>query len=377
MEVTRQALIALPAGNLTEPKIPSGGKELIARMKAQIAMLVDAYMNCAPADHDATAIQAELSPLVHAFTFPDDATRDVNHLPPTYGHYGSEVEVTTQQWADHPGIVGIVVAFAVECAQDKVLFIFAANDGAWHELIRWQNKPYDGIGGSLNDVTYALSPNDEANNWYVFVKSIAPGCGSACSTISYTVLRPSPSPSAPRIAYRGEDPIWWGGDDSGEFTLQKYAFEIRFHAMSIDTGVHNRVWIRHFLIDGDRAKRIPPYALSQPDFVDEWIVSSWKEARGWSVPSARNELARMHGVIRTVYKKTDLEYDTAYACSGAEARYQISILADAETPQEKPYYFIVEGDPDYRMVSVSDKPDPTCDGDDILWKKWPLPGPAN
>jgi hypothetical protein len=32
-----------------------------------------------------------------------------------------------QQWPDHPGTVGIVVAFAVECAWDKVMFVFAAD----------------------------------------------------------------------------------------------------------------------------------------------------------------------------------------------------------------------------------------------------------
>ena len=50
---------------------------------------------------------------------------------------------------------------------------------------------------------------------------------------------------------------------------------VEFTARSIDSGVHNREAVRHYLIDGDRVRRVDPVALSPRDFVDEWLTRGW------------------------------------------------------------------------------------------------------
>jgi hypothetical protein len=371
----RQALIALPIGDGHETKVSPAAQQAILKMKSRVADLVDAYMGCAGKDIVADEITSELSRIGHAFELEKRQYKD-EELPPDAGHYGFELSFEGKRWTDPEDTITIKVEFSIECGGDSVLFAFQHRLAGWHEVLRWQSKPYSSIGKAFEALDYALSPADAAGRWYVVVKRIAPWCSSTWSDISYAVLRPSYSSDVPKILYRGTDQIWWGNDDLGQLTARRNDFEIRFHSHSIDTGVHNRVWIRHFSIDGNSVRRIPPFALSQRDFVDEWIVSSWKEARAWSALSARGTLARMHGIVRLVYEKTDLEYDSGYVCAGAAERYQIGLLANAETPLQKTYYFIVEGDPDYRMVSVSQKPDPSCGGENILWQKWPLEEPS-
>ena len=44
---------------------------------------------------------------------------------------------------------------------------------------------------------------------------------------------------------------------------------IEFTQASVDPAVHNREAVRHYLIEGDRVRRVDPVALGPRDFVDK------------------------------------------------------------------------------------------------------------
>src|SRR5262249_53129883 len=135
---------------------------------------------------------------------------------------------------------------------------------------------------------------------YVVTKAVAPWCSSTWSTISYGALRPAAVASAPKVLHQGEDEMYWGGDDVGRIWARSSVFEVRFHGRSMDSGVLDRVWIRRFHVYGDRVVRMQPVAVSPRDFVDEWIVSPWRDASAWSLPQARVRLKTVHEQLNKI-----------------------------------------------------------------------------
>src|SRR5262249_32836925 len=148
--------------------------------------------------------------------------------------------------------------------------------------------------------------------------------------------------------------------DSGQLTVGQDEFELRFHAESIDMGVHNRVWIRHFRIVGDSIARIPPLALSPRDFADEWIVSPWQEAAPWSAADARPAPQPKHDQLRKI---GFFSYQSLRRCSDRPDHYQVGLLGEND---RTPRYLHIVGEPGYRVTAVSASLDASCDGEDLL-----------
>ena len=164
--------------------------------------------------------------------------------------------------------------------------------------------------------------------------------------------------------------MWWGNEDYGSLTVQKQAFDLRFHSASIDAGVHNRVWIRHFSVIGDAVGRTQPVAVSPRDFVDEWIVSPWQEAARWSLSPARAALGKSHieWSKRKESEDTLLEYYSMRRCSDGPHHYQVEIGEETGPKFEtsRSFYFQVQGSEVYTMLGVSEKPDVKCTGKNLL-----------
>jgi hypothetical protein len=359
VDVARKALIALRVGDGSETDVSPKAQRAIGIMKWRLGVFVDAYMRCAATDRDAATIEQDLSQLANALNLERQGYR-IDELPAGSGHYGFDLDFQVKRWTGQPKTIAIVARISIQCGSDSVLFVFASDGGPWREALRWQSKRYKEVSGAFEAFDYAISPPDDAGKWYVVAKSIAPWCSSTWSLIRYAALRPSGTQGAPRILHAAQDSMWWGNDDFGQLHAGKSDFEIRFHAESIDAGVHNRLWIRHFRINGNSVRRIPPVADSPRDFVDEWIVSPWREASQWSTPEARRALEPWH---RRLHKIHSFDFDSVRRCSDRSNHYQIGLMSDDD---QDPYYLSVAEPKDYVMIGASAKPSPDCDGEDIL-----------
>jgi hypothetical protein len=162
------------------------------------------------------------------------------------------------------------------------------------------------------------------------------------------------------MIFSGSDFMWWGNDDPGTLSVDTHKFDLRFHAASIDGGVHNRVWIRDFSVHGNIVQRIPPVAVSPRDFVDEWIVSSWKDALTWSASTDLDGLRRAHDRAHVRHG----EFDSVRKCSDGPERYQIAVtIGDGAQLQ----YFQVTGNQNnYKMKAVGEAPASQCNGPDLI-----------
>ncbi len=354
----REILLALPIGDGQQTDVSPAARQAIMSMKAQLSRRVSAYVRCLPQAVDPKNIERELTSRTALATKPGPSragrpSRDAAH----YGD-GLRFAVSRQQH-----LLAVVAQFGIECGDDAVLLVFAFDKGTWNAVLRAQSGPYKSVGDAWGSFDYAISPPDEHGRWYVLTKNVAPWCSSTWSSIRYSVLRPVPGSTAPKTLLSRSESIWWGGDDLGRLTARQREFDVRFHAESIDDGVLSRVWLRHFDIDGDVIGRVPPVALSPRDFVDEWIVSPWKDAAEWTAPAASAVLAGQHAKLSAARMRYSYNYNTIYRCAGASPRYQVALDSD-ETNET--YYFHVSGDRDYRMDGIDVKPDTACRGPNIL-----------
>lgn len=126
------------------------------------------------------------------------------------------------------------------------------------------------------------------------------------------------------------------------------------------SGVHNRIWVRHFQVTGDAVRRIPPIALSPRDFADEWIAADWAQARSWSMTEVRAALKPWHERLHALRY---FEFGAIRRCDGPAEHYQVALSPET---QDGAVYLRLEGPVSaFRMTGVATEPAPTCSGPDL------------
>jgi len=287
--------------------------------------------------------------------FPEDAAAPkTSAVSPI--RYGDDLTFAVRAAA---GIVSVVARFGIECGDDAMLMIFARRRRGWNEVLRSQSEPYSTVAGGWWSFDYAISPPDAAGKWFVVTKNIAPWCSSTWSEIRYAVLRPGARPSEPRRILARTDSIWWGSEHFGDLKVGMQDFDLRFRAESIDDGVHNREFIRHYSVTGDSARRIAPFAGFPRDFADEWIVSPWSEAALWTSPRARTSLQRAHDQMHAL---RFLDYVSERSCR--DGQFQIELEPTDPKYGAAHYYLLISGRADYAVIDVARRGNPACNGPD-------------
>ncbi len=338
----RKALRALPVADGLETQVSAPAKAAIAAMKLRLGAYVMATLQCHP-DGEPKALAAALSVAAVA-------------AGPSDTGYGRSLDFSVQKPA--PGLLVVNAAFGIACGSDTMLMVFAPATSGWREVLRLQSKPYDTVGGAYDFFDYAISPPDRSGTWFLAQKNIAPWCVSTWSLIRYAVLRPSADALKPRVLLDASDPVWWGNDDTGRLSVGATDFMLRFHAESIDGGVHNREWIRRYSVLGDALRRIPPLAASPRDFADEWMVSDWAVIAPWT---AKPQLRALHDGLKAIGGGA---YDSVRRCQ-QPGRMQVEVEVGDEDGQPH-YYFQVAVGADMRMLDVTRAPDRGCTGPNLF-----------
>jgi hypothetical protein len=359
---SRQKLLALQFGPWPDEQVPAAGLEAIGQMKDRLNRLVVAYMACVSTIGrvDPERIQRDLSALAHAFKLPN-RRYGKEDLPKDFGKYGYELWFEVHVATDAPSLIGITASFDVPCAYDTVLWIFSQTHSNWQRVLQWQSKPYKEISGAFWKFLYGISPPDKVGNWFVVTSYLNGWCTSNWTMINYDVLRPSAGSPTPRAILSKSESIWRGSGDFGNLTVSERYFELRYRAQSIDPGVHNRVFVRRYAIEGDTARRIPPVAISPQDFTDEWAVSSWRDASAWSAKANLQNMRSMHERVSELLSddsSSDRTYIGVWRCSSSAGAFQVGFCFG----DKGAFYFRIESKPAFTMMNVKNMPDSDCAG---------------
>lgn len=115
--------------------------------------------------------------------------------------------------------------------------------------------------------------------------------------------------------------------------------------------------VRHYVVDGDKIRRVDPVALSPREFVDEWFKRDWVESAGWT--EARNRAA-----LDVRHRKTvgvDLKMVSMH-CGQSPDLWPVVNNYSYDANNEVLEYFLVRWRPPYQftMADFSERPWPGC-----------------
>jgi hypothetical protein len=332
MRNARAELMAVPLGADPTSVAPDAGRRIEAA-KDRLLGFVREMMACAPTSVEPAALAAAMDQRGGA---PDPPPHDPGSPPPD--RHGSIVTYEVSRVEAHPDMLAVVVTLGIKCGSDSMLILYRRTRSGWREAMVRRAQPYSEVRGGWQDLRFAVSPPDPAGAWFVATVSTTPWCSSAWQGMPYELARPGPAPERPRVFFRGRNTIYLGNESDLTLKAEPGAFEIRHDGSSLDPEILIRRHVRRYAVTGETVRRVQPVAKSVRDFADEWISSSWAEAKAWS--GRDPALAGAHSALRAARGDTLRGFDSVRGCSGNSNEVQ---LDDRTGPN---WFLLVRGGPD-------------------------------
>jgi hypothetical protein len=267
------------------------------------------------------------------------------------------------------GLLIVITRLGIVCGEDESAYAYKRIDGKWHPMWESEQNDYHNYtpqhinavhvwqsfeGGKPTGPAYILTLGNE---W---------GCASAWHRVYYLIWRVDSSGSKSLVDQSGDGYLRGRNYIVGSIVNSPMHFSgpvdaiIEFTQASIDGAVHNREAVRHFLIEGDRVRRVAPVALGPMDFVDEWMTRPWNESRGWSLSP---DLSVWHQKLHADFVGGTFIGDTRH-CQTPDL-WQVGFEpqdAKRNFEPEPKVYFLIRWTPPYTfaLVGISSNPSPRC-----------------
>ncbi|MGC4051692.1 MAG: hypothetical protein QM757_20280 [Paludibaculum sp.] len=297
---------------------------------------------------------------------------------PQSGQFGTLGEIRLGLEA---GLLTLTTSVGILCQTDDSAYVYQKKDGRWQRIWESEQRDYE-ARGYKPQVLFKVNlwrPLTQGRNeppLYIMTLGNHWGCASAWHPVYYRIWRVTSSGS--RLLIDGEQYAFMrvGTYAVGSIGQQPGRSDapvdvlIEVTVGSVDAGVHNREAVFHYLIEGDKVRRVAPVALSPRDFLDEWLTHDWQEAAAWSVAEA----------VRPWHRKLHADWvggsfpDNTRRCE-TPGLWQVTFApSDAKKKYEDqaPLYFLVEWRPPFHfaMKEISPKPWPHCTQDDPEADEW-------
>lgn len=357
LDALRATLVEM-RGKPQDNAAPRGATAELTAAKHQLRDWAESRLNALPRDGD----EAELAKQMNA------GLRGVQLIC----GYDPHDEIRCPDWSQlgflNPiqlrsvrGFLVLKTGFGIECGFDESAYIFSWSDEGWRRVWHTEQNTYtekEYKPQAIVDVV--ISRYSKTNNYVVLTLGTQPWCTSSWRNVYYRAFRIGPDANAGPLV-DGEE-LGYLVDPPMHGSVTRDEILVEFRVASLDAGVHNRAAVRHYRIDSDQAKRIDPLALSPRDFVEEWLMSDWREAAHWSESNER-------GIMRDAHQKksksfSEFVYPTMH-CPATPDLWQVGIDFEANVgrpPSPETTYYLVRWRPPYRfsMVNVGNHPWPGC-----------------
>lgn len=354
MRMAHALLLVVPPeedGTLVPPR---AGRRIEA-LKDRMRDFVRTMMACAPSSVEPAALAAAME---QRGGVSEGTTGDA--VLPSDDRHGSRVDFEVSRVEGHPDMLAVVATMAIKCGSDSMLILYRRTPSGWRETMVRRSEPYSEVKGGWADLRFAVSPKDAQGRWYVATVSITPWCTSAWQGMPYELARPGPAPDRPNVFFRGKNGIYLGNDEAMAVRAEADAFEIRHDGSSLDPDILIRRHVRRYSVAGDSVRRVQPVAESVRDFVDEWVDSSWAEAKDWSASDPA--LAAAHSDLQSEQYKTLGGFASIRACGGGLSQIEIGV------DEGSSWFFLVRDhrDAPWRMERAARQAAAGCTGPDSL-----------
>jgi hypothetical protein len=331
--------------------VPPSARRAIERVKDRLRGLVRAEMACAFDSPDPKALTAAMA---------DDGDAS-DSAPDEPDRHGDSLAYQVSRVDSQPDMLAVVATLGIHCGTDSMLMLYGRTSrGGWRELMVRRSAPYREVKGGWGDLRFAVSPRDKQGRWFVATASTTPWCTSAWQGMPFELARPGSAPDRPDILFRGKDVHYLGNESDLLLKAERDAFEIRHDGGSVDPDILIRRHVRRYEVTGESVRRVQPVAENVRDFVDEWVSSSWSEAKAWSASDPA--LAAAHSALQAARWKTLGGFASIRSCTGEATQIE---LAGNEASG---WFMIVRGGASgpWTLERVARRPAAGCTGPDTL-----------
>lgn len=260
--------------------VPPQARILLERFHARLGPWVQARLASLP-DGTTVELGQRLVRELEQVTGPPENSRDSFWHPLRF-------QVETPE--AHPELIAVTARFGIDAA----LLLFRRGEGGWTLLWRDRAPVYEDIDGALGSYTTVMTPKGADGAFFLGAARITPWYQSNWQQAELRVFRIEPDGKVRRLGQRDET-IFLGVDSPMALMApDAHHLAFRLHAGSNDPVRHHFSRIIHLRIDPAAITRVPPYADTPLDLVDEWLSLPWSEASSLAEPAARASLKPAH-----------------------------------------------------------------------------------
>jgi hypothetical protein len=245
--------------------IPSAARPLLTRLKHQIRDVIAETINAKgneslPPESLRRTVWDQLATRGVTIEQPRDGTIDEDSIESSYS-FGEVYDIEIQKPNSSPELLAVTTTLQIPCGSDSSLYVFQRSDQPWKLVLAQEANDYAEVSGAQGIFSYAISPAETDNNFFVVTVNVNPWCTSNWQSIRYSVLRIGLGAYQPRMLVSGEQTIYLGvGPPPYRLEVGRKWFSITFEGDSSDAevmnGINSRKHVVKYMILGDRARRV-------------------------------------------------------------------------------------------------------------------------
>ena len=352
----------------------------ILQMKDALVAYSDRVMNCSSVDVQAGLLEKQIAQSLRA-NLPEKEGAGVSS-----GGWGEERSVVVTRPADFSKLLALDYSWNIDCGDDHILLVYEQRDGVWVRRVRWQATEMEAVSDAFGDFFLYKFVAAENGGWRVATAHGHPWCTSRFSGFHMDLLAPGYGQSVTKSVW-GLGRGYSRGDGEVKMKAKENSFELRLNAPSMDLeeGFERRVIYHYQVQSGDRVERTGPLGINARGFVEEWLASPWEEMRSVSDAQNLTALKKAHDGFPDMGQKDDDKHYVTHSYApvrGCAAKSVFQVQFDNQVEITVPgksggvtktlpsmYFKVVESKEGYTMLSADTKPDPSCNGRDLMATK--------
>lgn len=345
-----------------------GARPELTLAKHQLRDWIEERLRSLQDSADLDAFSADINKAVQSAAIAGAGEGDLNNL-------GSLGPVRMRRTS---ALLTVITSVGIVCQQDHSAYVYRRGAGGWQRI--WESEQNNYAKYTPQDIldVHILQPyknGSEDGPPFVMTLGNEWGCASSWHLVYYRVWRIDPGGA--KLLIDRSELAWLRAErylvgsivQSRDKTRAGVDVLVEFTQRGIDTMVHHREAIHHFVVEGDRVRRVQPVALGPRDFVDEWLRSPWQAASDWSASAA---LQTFHDKLQAT-ANSGMYWKGTRQCRSPEL-WQVTLGPDfgAGDARVADVHFLVRWRPPYHftLVDAARKPWPRCDREDPAADEW-------
>jgi hypothetical protein len=337
------------ATDVPEFEAPADVGRDIVMLRKTLDVATQAFFHCEAGDDiNPASLQKGLSAFLHT----NESKR------PEFGSqpYGANLTASVESADGFTNSVYVVLTFEVECGDDKLLFLYSHNTDGWYRRLHWYADSYSGPADAFQFVDYKTVAGRNPNEQLIALIHGHAQCASVHTAFTLELALPASISGHEEILDHLDHTFVI--DDEFTVTRTSTGLQVRTALESEDSSL---IWHHGILRFNTNTGKLTllPVALNARDFVDEWLEEPWNTVKSWS-----DQADLIH--LKDAHKTTGGTFGPVRSCKSSTNQFQVELDPD----NSHALLAQVRQNPNsFTMLSITDKPDPTCTGPDLMKKR--------